>query len=169
MISWNAVNLDHHFTKRIKNDPDCMEDIFQKPVNQIEKNDYEQESISVISMAWLAYEASQLDPFRSTRLRIAYHPKRSYFIDHRLLKTVVSHSQDVVTCFHEHFGRPHKREQYEVEQKFKYLEELAFNKKAGKLREINIRRLEKSSLLNEVFKLELEIFSAIPTIKVDVE
>lgn len=169
MIQWDRGNLDRHFTKRINEDRDCMEDIFKKDVNQIRREDYEQASISAISTAWLTYNASEKDRTGSTAFEIRYYPKRSYFIDDRLLKTIVSPSKRIVTCFHMDFGRPHKKGQGTVEQMLKCLDDLINRKKIGDIKEISISKLDDSLSFRKTLKIESGIVSAVSTPKDDVK
>jgi hypothetical protein len=52
--------------------------------------EYEQASLDVVGGCWLCYQAEESDPYDPD---FGYYPRRTYFIDDRILKTVTDTNQ----------------------------------------------------------------------------
>ena len=111
---WDPKNLsDHHKKHPADKDKKCWQDLLGVTDRVVSEAEYEHESLSVCSNRWLEYEAEKIEIewLAHTRRRgepDPYHSRRRYNVDDRLLTTIVEPADDaVVTCFHEHFDRPH--------------------------------------------------------------
>ena len=112
-----------------------------RPAPSITEEDYERESTKVLSTAWICYSAEGQDNQGSRRHVIAYHQLADHFVDDRLLITMVSCKTDtILTCYHEHFDRPHKPSHSKSEQMVRYVERLGYQRKGDMLRSFTVKR-----------------------------
>jgi hypothetical protein len=106
MPTWDARNLDHHYSKRVTRDAGCFEDLLGingQPMTQLQ---YEQKSLDTYNNAWGEYEGEG----RNVEAR-EYYPPSAYFVDDDLVVAITDTGRaEFLTCFHEHFGRPHGRD-----------------------------------------------------------
>jgi hypothetical protein len=139
MPKWNQHSLRTHFDKRVRRDAACLQDVIGRPVASITEADYERESMKVLSAAWICYSGEATDQRRSRRDEIVYFAPAKHFVDERLLTTIVSLSTDtVLTCYHEHFDRPHRVSQWKFEQLVKYVEHLGNQRRGNMLRNFSV-------------------------------
>ena len=102
MPTWNPRNLQRHHQKRLRTDPGCLEGIFGIP-SMITEPQYEAVSHQVVRESWAEFEAQKVDPQYG-----GYHNASAYFVDDMLVTAITDLSRSrFITCFHEHFGRPH--------------------------------------------------------------
>jgi hypothetical protein len=110
---WKSENLKRHFDKHPKGkDLECWEDLLNHPLGGVTEDRYRMASLDVIENRWLNYEAEELD-IQNYRPKFCsekpFHPRRSYFVDKKTLITVVNiETQQIHSCFHEHYGLKHQ-------------------------------------------------------------
>jgi hypothetical protein len=146
---WHPKNLKKHHCKHpAGEDEECWKDLLGKTCRLVTEAEYEAESKLVCSSSWIEYVAEEVDKQNvgySVRqdLGVPFHEKRRYFVDDRLVKTTTSLSgEDIVTCYHEHFDRPHvlgghKAPTGELRNKFRKRIEL-MSEKSKMLRDLEI-------------------------------
>jgi hypothetical protein len=162
MPKWNRKSLADHFVKRLRKDSACLEDVMGRPAPSITEADYERESTKVLSTAWICYCAEGQDNQRSGRHVIAYHQLADHFVDDRLLITIVScKTETILTCYHEHFDRPHKPSHSKNEQMVRYVERLGYQRKGDMLRSFTVKRFKPTADLLETLGAELAKVKAI--------
>ena len=147
-VKWEQSNLDVHFDKHpAGKDKECWKDLLAKTTS-VTKLEYEAESIHVCDRCWLKYEAehAKLDCIGTARrqgLDIPYNEKRKYFVDDKLLTTITSKDgESIITCFHEHFGRPHEQHDHKspvAELRDKLRKKLEYNEKSKMMRNVVIQ------------------------------
>ena len=163
MPKWNQKNLQTHFKKRMSNDAACLQDVLGRNVSSITEDDYERESMKVLSTAWICYSGEWLDNRNSGRGGIVYYDLANHFVDDRLLTTIVSSSTDTVrTCYHEDFNRSHKTAQYKFEQMVKYVEHLCNQRRGNMLRNFSVARFSPPTDVRAALEAELARVKAIP-------
>ncbi len=127
-----------------------------RPASSITEEDYERESIKVLSTAWICYSAESQDKQRSGRHVIAYHQPADHFVDDRLLITIVSCKTDtILTCYHEHFDRPHKPSPSKSEQMVRYVQRLGYQRRGDILRSFTVKSFKPTAELLETLEAEL--------------
>jgi hypothetical protein len=163
MPKWNQQSLKTHFDKRISKDAACLQDVLGRPVASITEADYERESMTVLSTAWICYSGEATDQRYSRRDEIVYFAPAKHFVDERLLTTIVSHRTDtVLTCYHEHFDRPHRTSQKKLEQMVKYVERLGDQRRGNMLRNFSVDRFVPPTGAPVALGAELARVKAIP-------
>jgi len=163
MPKWNQESLQTHFNKRVSKDAACLQDVLGRPVSSITEDDYEQESMKVLSTAWICYSGEGLDNRGSGRGGIAYYDRASHFVDDRLLTTIVSRSTDtVLTCYHEDFNRSHRPSGRKLEQMVRYVEHLGNQRRGNMLRNFSVERFAPPVGVLTALEAELRRVKAIP-------
>ena len=169
MPKWNQESLQTHFNKRVSKDAACLQDVLGRPVSSITEDDYEQESMKVLSTAWICYSGEGLDNRGSGRGGIAYYDQASHFVDDRLLTTIVSRSTDtVLTCYHEDFNRSHRPSGRKLEQMVRYVEHLGNQRRGNMLRNFSVERFAPPVGVLTALEAELARVKAIPEKQVPV-
>src|SRR5262249_7010034 len=106
--SWTEGNLSRHHAKRLRENPDCFEELLGITGRVMTVEEYRDRSVRTVANAWYEYEAQGRDFERST-----YLPAWVSYVDDDLVVAVTDPVRArFVTCFHEHFdGRqpPHGR------------------------------------------------------------
>lgn len=106
--TWTEGNLANHHAKRLRENPECFEDLLGITGRTVTVEEYRDRSVRAVTDAWCEYEAEGRDFERST-----YLPARASYVDDDLVVAVTDLARArFVTCFHEHFdGRqpPHGR------------------------------------------------------------
>jgi hypothetical protein len=162
MPKWNPKSLQNHFNKRVSKDAACLQDVLGRPVSSITEEDYERESMKVLSTAWICYSGEGLDNRGSGRGGIAYYDAANHFVDDRLLTTIVSRSTDVVlTCYHEDFNRSHRTVGHKIEQMVRYVEHLGNQRRGNMLRNFSVERFAPPSGAPTALEAELGRVKAI--------
>jgi hypothetical protein len=93
-------------------DEECWKDLMNKST-RVTKSEYESESLNVVANSWIEYRAQELD-LQSWGNALnnpepPYHQRRIYYSDRRSIRTIKNaHNDQIVTCFHEHFGGKHQ-------------------------------------------------------------
>jgi hypothetical protein len=162
MTKWDQHNLQTHFDKRVRKDAACLQEVLGRPLASITKDDYKRESIEVLSTAWICYSGEGLDNRGSGYGGIAYYDSSNYFVDDRLLTTIVLRSVDTIrTCYHEDFNRSHQPTQRKYEQMVRYLEHLRNQRRGNMLRNFSVERFEPPANVREALEAELAQVKAI--------
>ncbi len=162
MPKWNKQSLQTHFKKRLSKDAACLEDVLGLPVSSITEDDYERESIKVLSTAWLCFSGEGSNNRASGRDGIAYYDPANHFVDDRLLTTIVSRSTDtVLTCYHEDFNRSHRPSLRKIEQMVRYVEHLGNQRRGNMLRNFSVERFAPPAGGPSALKAELDRVKAI--------
>lgn len=163
MPTWNRYSLQAHFKKRVSKDALCLEDVLGQPVATITQDDYERESIKVLSTSWICYSGEGLDNRGSGRGGISYYDSANHFVDDRLLTTIVSRGTDtVLTCYHEHFNRAHAPSRHKTEQMVRYVEHLGNQRRGNMLRNFSVARFVPPAGTAATLEAELARVKAIP-------
>ena len=163
MPKWNRENLHVHFNKRVRKDSACLQDVLGRPVSSITQDDYERESMKVLSAAWICYAGQGLNNRLSGRGGIAYYDPANHFVDDRLMITIVSRGNDsVLTCYHEDFDRRHRYSQKKFEQMIRYVEHLGNQRRGDMLRKFSVERFVPPVDITLILKAELDRVKAIP-------
>ncbi len=163
MPKWNQKSLHTHFKKRVSNDAACLQDVLGRTVSSITEDDYERESMKVLSTAWICYSGEGLDNRGSGRGGITYYDLANHFVDDRLLTTIVSSSTDtILTCYHEDFNRSHRPTQYKFEQMVRYVEHLGNQRRGNMLRNFSVGRFAPPTDVRAALETELARVKAIP-------
>lgn len=163
MPTWNRNSLQFHFHKRISKDAACLQDVLGRPVASITQADYERESLTVLSSAWICYSGEGLDNRKGGRAGIYYYDRANHFVDSRLLTTIVSRSTDtVLTCYHEDFNRVHRSSPNAAEQMVKYVEHLGNQRRGNMLLNFAIEKFAPPVYVAEVLETQLARVKAIP-------
>ena len=163
MPKWNQQNLQTHFNKRVSKDADCLKDVLGRPVSSITEDDYERESMKVLSTAWICYSGEGLDNRGSGRGGIAYYDTANHFVDDRLLTTIVSRNTDtILTCYHEDFNRMHRAPRRKLEQMVKYVEHLGNQRRGNMFRNFSVERFVAPVGVLTALEAELARVKAIP-------
>ena len=163
MPKWNQHSLKKHFDKRVRKDAACLNDLLGRPVASITENDYEYESMKVLSTAWICFSGEALDNRMSGRAGLVYYDPANHFVDDRLLTTIVSRRTDnVLTCYHEDFNLPHRTTNFKVEQMVKFIEHLGFQRKGKMLRNFSVESFNPVGLVKTTLEAELARVRAIP-------
>lgn len=103
MPKWNPINLKIHYQKRLAKDQGCFEDLLGIAGTTMSESQYEMRADDAVNNAWCEYECEA----RNLR-NCEYTESRAYFVDNDLLVAITdSFRRDFVTCFHEHFDKPH--------------------------------------------------------------
>jgi hypothetical protein len=146
--TWKKGNLtDHHGRHPIGKDKACWQDLLDKKGAPVSEAEYEAKSVEICAICWLEYCAEAVDQdgvFYAVKnnLEIPYRDRRRYYVDQALLTTITSlDAKSVVTCFHEHFGRPHVQgghKQPQGELKDKYMRKIRLEESAKMIRKIEI-------------------------------
>lgn len=137
-----------------------MQDVLGQPVESITQADYERESIKVLSTAWICYVGEVRDVrWRSSN---SFYDSASHSVDDRLLTTIVSQGTDsILTCYHEHFDRPHKKAQRKFEQMVKYVEHLGYQRRGNMLRNFHVSQFQPPANVAAILEIELARVRAI--------
>ncbi len=168
MPNWNQHSLQAHFYKRVNKDAACLQDVLGRPISRITEKDYEQESLKVLSTAWICYSGEVMDNRSSGRAGIAYYDSANHYVDDRLLTTIVSRSTDIVlTCYHEDFDRSHRTNLRKLEQIVKYIEHLGNQRRGNMLRNFSIQSFAAPPEVAVTLEAELAKVKAIPEISVN--
>jgi hypothetical protein len=163
MAKWNQQSLKTHFDKRVSKDAACLQDVLGRPVAMITESDYEDESMKVLSTAWICYSGEGLDNRGSGRGGISYYDPANHFVDDRLLTTIVSRSTDtVLTCYHEDFNRSHRPSRHKTEQMVRYVEHLGNQRRGNMLRNFSVERFAPPAGAAATLEAELTRVKAIP-------
>ena len=103
MPAWNQPNLLRHHRDRLRKDPGCLEDLLGISGRPITAAQYEALSHQVVRDAWAEFEAQKRDACNG-----GYHDATAYFVDGNLITAITDLPRSwFITCFHEHFDRPH--------------------------------------------------------------
>lgn len=103
MPKWNQRNLTRHYQKRLAKNPGCFEDLLGIVGRPMTESQYELRSDEAVDKSWGEYEGEGWD----VGLR-EYTELRAYFVDDDLVVAITDTSRyEFITCFHEHFDRPH--------------------------------------------------------------
>jgi hypothetical protein len=103
MPKWNPRNLARHYQKRLAKNPGCFEDLLGMVGTTITEAQYGERADDAIDNAWGEYEGEGWDV-----QCCEYAELRAYYVDAELVVAITdSFRHDFVTCFHEHFDRPH--------------------------------------------------------------
>ena len=120
-----------------------------KKPTRVTKLEYESESLNVIANSWIEYRAQALDlqswdnAFNNPEP--PYHQRRIYYTDRRSIHTIKNaHNDEIVTCFHEHFGGRHQSAvssiSGQVALMLKYIDHLIKRQKSGQLKNLRIEK-----------------------------
>ena len=100
---WNARNLTRHYNERLRKNPGCFEDLLGITGRTMTESQYEIRSDDAVNNSWGEYEGEGWDVRRRE-----FSELRAYFVDDDLVVAITDgFRNDFVTCFHEHFDRPH--------------------------------------------------------------
>lgn len=103
MPAWEENNLRRHHKERLEKDPGCLEDVLGITGHPITLEQYRAISHQVVRQCWAEFEAQK----RNGRIG-GYHDPSAYFVDNDLLTAITDlRRARFITCFHEHFDRPH--------------------------------------------------------------
>jgi hypothetical protein len=103
MPTWNPNTLRRHYQKRIGRDAGCFEDLLGIVGRAMTEPEYEQRSDLAFNHAWAEYEGEAWNVAGRY-----YNPASAYFVDDALVVAITdSFRNDFLTCYHEHFSRPH--------------------------------------------------------------
>jgi len=162
MPSWNRQSLQSHFRKRIRKDSACLQDVLGQPLPSITETDYERASVEVLATAWICFSGEAQDIQSSRWGPITYFLPANHFVDDRLLTTIVSRSTDqILTCYHEHFNRAHKPGKRAVEEMVRYVEHLGDQRRGNMLRNFSVERFAPSPNARLTIEAELTKVQAI--------
>jgi hypothetical protein len=104
MPTWKARRLTEHHQKRLRKDPGCFEDLLGISGRQMTESEYDLRSEAAFDNAWGEYEGEGRDVASRE-----YSEVRAYFVDNDLVVAITDgFRNEFVTCFHEHFDRPHR-------------------------------------------------------------
>jgi hypothetical protein len=164
MPKWNPQNLQKHFDKHVSRSAACAQDVFGHTASSVTEDDYKDESMKVLSTAWICYSGEKSDKQHSSRAAgIVYFDPANHFVDDRLLTTIVSRNTDtILTCYHEHFDRPHKPSMHKCEEMVKYLERLRYQRQGDELKNFSVERFAPPAAAFESLQAELDRVKAIP-------
>ena len=152
---WTQQNLARHYSKRMNVDTTCMQEVFRKSIASITEATYKSESLEVIRTAWIKYSAEAYDARSSYDSEIYFYPRSTTYVDDRLLCTFVnSISNEIQTCYHEHFDKPHRRPLHKTEEMVKYIEQLGHKRKGNMIRNFSVEAIVPSS--NEALRAEID-------------
>jgi hypothetical protein len=158
---WTPQNLARHYSKRRRVDLTCMQEVFGKTIASITEAMYKSESLDVTRTAWIKYSAESYDARSSYGSEIYFYPKASTYVDDRLLCTFVnSSSNEIQTCYHEHFDKPHRRPLHKTEEMVKYIEQLGHKRRGNMIRNFSVEAIVPST--NEALRAEIDKTIAIP-------
>jgi hypothetical protein len=103
MPRWNPRNLTRHYQKRLTTNPGCFEEVLGIVGTTMTESQYEQRADDAVNNAWGEYEGEGWNvQYRE------YTKPRAYYVDDDLVVAITDEFRnDFVTCFHEHFDRPH--------------------------------------------------------------
>lgn len=161
MTKWSRKSLNAHFKKRVNKDSACLKEVFGRP--NITEDVYEKESMKVLSTAWIRYSCEKVNTGSTWSGGPSYYDPAHHFVDDRLLTTIVSLSTDsVLTCYHEHFGQPHRRSQRKIEQMVRYVEHLGNQRKGKMLRNFSVDLFKPPHDASDALRAELGRVNAIP-------
>lgn len=100
---WNARNLTLHFQKRLSKNPGCFEELLGIVGSTMTESQYDLRAYEAVDNAWGEYEGEG----RDVQAR-EYTELRAYYVDDDLVVAITDgFRNEFVTCFHEHFDRPH--------------------------------------------------------------
>lgn len=103
MPEWNARNLARHYRTRLTKNPGCFEDLLGINGRPMTQSQYELRADDAVANAWGEYEGEGWDVQNRE-----YNGLRAYYVDDDLVVAITdSGRSEFVTCFHEHFDRPH--------------------------------------------------------------
>jgi hypothetical protein len=161
MPEWDQHNLQTHYDKRVSKDSDCLQDVLGRPVATITKDDYKRESIEVLSTAWICYSGEGLNR-GSGRGGISYYDSANYFVDERLLTTIVlRNAEAILTCYHEDFDRSHQPTKHKLEQLVRYLKHIGNKRRGNMLRNFSVQQFDPPCDIRRVLEAELAQVKAI--------
>jgi hypothetical protein len=140
---WSLKNLEDHYKKRNSNDAECFKDVLGLEAD-FTKNEYKDLCKEAFHEAYIRYEAREWNEDRK-----CFHAKRHYRLDGRSLKVVADLTKKYfITCFHEHYGKPHRPEHLKkpsLDQVFDYLIKIENKKKQGLIEDFKIQIANKAS------------------------
>jgi hypothetical protein len=127
-------------------------DLLNKTI-PVTKSEYEAESKSVIKNSWIQYRAEEFEPEAydtGNPTAKTYHPKRRYYTDNRLIRTVTEiQTDEIVTCLHEHFDRKHVMGSGQLgsktknaERMLRYVTRLRHRRTATQVNQLKIEKIE---------------------------
>jgi hypothetical protein len=134
---WDSRKLIRHHRKRTTGkDAGCFEDLLGIVGRAMSELEYVDRSEAAVTNAWGQYRGEGRDIASGE-----YNEERTYFVDDQLVVAITDASEsDFITCFHEHFSRPHASPSGAVGQRrLRYKEHLRFDEQAGLIR--NVRRV----------------------------
>jgi hypothetical protein len=87
----------------MRKDPGCLEDVLGLTGMAITEAQYQALSHQTVKRAWAIFEAQKRDAQNG-----GYHNPGVYYVDERLVTAITDETSTCfITCFHEHFDRPH--------------------------------------------------------------
>jgi hypothetical protein len=164
MAYWKPDNLESHYQKHPAGKyKKCWMDLLNT-TTPVEKSEYEAESKKVIKTAWIVYRAEELNQEAwwdaKANPEPPFHSEGIYYTDARLVRTITNVRNDEIrTCYHEHFDRPHEMgsgsmtDVERTEAKLKYVNRL-INRRGQQLRGLKIEKTE--DRLPEPIRLKIE-------------
>ena len=97
MPNWHPFNLRKHYRDRLRKDPGCFPELLQS------ESRYELRADAAVDNAWCIFEGEGWDVEKRE-----YSESRLYYVDNDLVVAITDcFNRYFVTCFHEHFHRPH--------------------------------------------------------------
>jgi hypothetical protein len=106
---------------------------------QMTEAEYATRSQAAVVNAWAEYEGRGRDVQAG-----AYYPPAVYFVDDDLVVAITDMArQSFLTCFHEHFNKPHGidpgRSASVGQRRLRYIQQLNWDEKGGMIR--NLKRI----------------------------
>ena len=125
------LNLKRHHRKRTTKDTGCFEDILENcdhPRRMLSgtmsQGEYYLRSLAPLTSYRRKYKARKIKLEEGASPGEKY-PPAIYHVDDKLVVTITDTDEDdIITCYHEHFGHPHTRPTHPGECLFRYDEYL---------------------------------------------
>lgn len=136
MPSWDRKKLVSHHRKRTVKDAGCFEDLLGINGRLMTVTEYEKRSDQAYEQSWLEYEAEKGHTDDDD-----YYPRCAYFVDDELIVAITNTKRShYVTCFHEHFDRPHGldpgRSADVGTRRLRYRDSLEMEERCGMIRKV---------------------------------